>query len=603
MDSTADAKFMHATLTQGGADNGGAPEETAATAELRQLRARVRELEAEVAEAACASVDDSRLNAFAAATNGWFWETDSDFRFTYFSPSVEAVTGVPPEWHYGKTREDLGVPTSVSEEEWRLHLEAQAQQLPFTDFVFAREAPDGVKWMRTSGRPYDDANGQFAGYRGVAFDITDQILAERRAALLANAIEQLDEMFVLWDADDRLVFCNAKFREINAPVAETTEPGTLFEDHQRAALAAGLYPEAMGQEDAWLAERLARHENHSNAFEIERQDGQWILVSDQRLPDGFVATVSTDITQRKQFEQAIASKNSVLEAVLQTVPDGVQVLDEDLNLIAWNAQLFEVLELDQDAIVGAENPGKAFRYALAERGEYGPGDIDALVASREKIARTNKPVRYERQLVTGKWMECRGNPIQDGGYLALYRDINARKHVEARLEHMATTDPLTGVANRRQFMELAETEFSRARRYERPFSVVMLDIDRFKAVNDKYGHAVGDAALVKVAEVCHGVIRESDSLCRFGGEEFVVLLPETSQADAHILAERVRTALANSTVALGDISLWITASFGIAEMSLAHRSVQDVLIAADAAMYVAKDCGRNRVVLADKMLA
>lgn len=598
MSNTVKAKLIHDPLVRVDAEDGQVFDESAAAAELRQLRARVRELEASVAATADAPADDSRLNAFAAATNGWFWETDASCRFTYFSPSVEVMTGVPPEWHYGKTREELGAPTSVSDEEWRLHLETQAQHLPFSDFMFEREAPDGVKWMRTSGIPYYDANGDFAGYRGAAFDVTGQVVAERRAVLLANAIDQLDELFVLWDSDDRLVFTNAKFRSMNAAVAETTVPGTVFEDHLHAALAAGLFPAAIGQEETWLAQRLALHADRSSAFEVERQSGQWILISEQRLPDGYVVTISTDITQRKQFEQEIGSKNRVLEAVMHTVPDGLQVLDEDLNLIAWNDQLFDVLDLDKDAIVGADDPGKAFRYAMAGRGEYGPGDIDALITSREKIARTPKPVRYERQLVTGKWMECRGQPIRDGGYLALYRDINARKLVEAQLEHLAMTDPLTGAANRRQFMKMAETEFSRARRYQRPFSLVLLDVDRFKSVNDNYGHAIGDAALVMVTEICRGVIREADRFGRLGGEEFVVLLPETGQEDAYILAERIRATLKTSVVELDQISLRITASFGVSAMTPAHHSAQDVLIAADAAMYAAKEGGRNRVVLA-----
>ncbi len=537
----------------------------------------------------------SQLDAFAETTHGWFWETDADHRFTYFSSSVFDHTGVPPEWHYGKTREELGIPSSGMTSAWKKHLEMIENHLPFSDFTFQRSGPDGVKWMRTSGKPVFDSEGKFVGYRGTATDITSEVAVENKAKQLVNAVEDLNEIFVLWDSNDRLVVCNRKFREINAAVAETTEPGTLFEDHIRAALAKGLYPNAAGREEDWFEERIKQHLNPGNAFELERQKGLWILLSEQKFPDGSVATISTDITERKRIERMIEEKNHILETALSTIPDGVQVLDKDLRLVAWNDQLFDVLDLDKDEILNATDPGKAFRYSLAGRGEYGPGDLDDLVASREAIARTMVPVEYERQLVTGKWMQCRGSPIEGGGYLAVYKDITERKIIHDRLAELATTDPLTGISNRRGFMNLADSEFERTRRYNRPLSFLLMDIDHFKSVNDNYGHGIGDEVICSVVNVCQKSLRGSDKIARYGGEEFIVMLPETNADVAVLLAERLRKDVADASVMTESDELHVTISIGITMVNQKHGTFEDVIAAADEALYEAKHGGRNQV--------
>ncbi len=298
-----------------------------------------------------------RLQGSATTMTGWFWKTDAALRFTYFSPSVEDITGVPAEWRYGKTREDFGLPESVRPEDWEAHLDCLRRREPFTDFVFQRRGPDGVRWMRTSGKPVFNDFGNFQGYRGTASVITEEIEAKQRSERLTAAIDNLDELFVLWGPDDRLVVCNQKFRDINAKVIDSVQPGGLFEDHIRAAMAAGLYPAAEGWEEEWIQNRLARHRDPGAPFEMQRQDGRWILLAEQRLPDGSIATISTDITQRKQAEQALADKHDILNTALAANPDGVQVLDRNLDLVAWNERLFDVLDLDAAEILSAENPG------------------------------------------------------------------------------------------------------------------------------------------------------------------------------------------------------------------------------------------------------
>ena len=563
---------------------------------IAELRRKIAELEAELAGASeHAAANDGRgyLQDFATAMGGWFWETDAELRFTYFSPSVQDISGVPPEWHYGKTREDFGIPDSVAPEVWAEHLACLRRREPFTAFVFQRRATDGIKWMRTSGLPVFDAQGEFHGYRGSASVITAEMEAKLRNDRLISAIENLDEMFVLWGPDDRLVVCNQRFRDINAKVIESVQPGVLFEDHIRTAMASGAYPSAAGHEEVWIQTRLAQHRNSGTPFEMQRQDGRWILLREQRLPDGSTTTISTDITSRKRAEQALAAKHDVLETALTTIPDGVQVLDQDLELVAWNDRLFEVLELDRDAILDRDSPGQALRRALAEQGS---DDTQTAIEAQETMARAPGPVQYEQQLASGKWMECRGRPIASGGYVAVYRDIDESKRLYERLEHLATTDALTEIANRRSFLDRAEAEFDRAKRYNRNISFLMIDVDHFKAVNDRHGHAIGDDVLRRAAAACGDALRDSDILGRVGGEEFAALLPEANAETAHLVAERLRLAVAGLSVETTAGALPITVSIGVSTAAGARGNVEEIMAEADAALYQAKENGRNRVV-------
>ncbi len=174
----------------------------------------------------------------------------------------------------------------------------------------------------------------------------------------------------------------------------------------------------------------------------------------------------------------------------------------------------------------------------------------------------------------------------------------ALEEANAKLERLATVDPLTAVWNRRHFLDLAAAELGRARRHKRRLSVFLLDLDNFKAVNDGYGHAAGDEALRTTVARAREALRTSDQIARFGGEEFVALLPETDLAGALIVAERVRAAIAGSPVVTDGQAIPITASLGVAEWTGAEPSIELTLRRADAALYDAKQAGRNRVCVA-----
>lgn len=181
--------------------------------------------------------------------------------------------------------------------------------------------------------------------------------------------------------------------------------------------------------------------------------------------------------------------------------------------------------------------------------------------------------------------------------VAIALNYSRRYEFEKQLERLSDTDPLSGVGNRRYFMPLLERETIRARRQGLPLSLLMLDIDRFKQINDTHGHPTGDLVIRRLAELCVQVVRQIDVVARVGGEEFTVLLPNTMPEDAAAIAERIRQRAETITVqSVDNEPVRFSVSVGIAELSPDDSSGQDLFVRADVALYAAKDGGRNKVV-------
>ncbi|NNN21337.1 MAG: GGDEF domain-containing protein [Acidimicrobiales bacterium] len=169
-----------------------------------------------------------------------------------------------------------------------------------------------------------------------------------------------------------------------------------------------------------------------------------------------------------------------------------------------------------------------------------------------------------------------------------------------RMQRLATTDPLTGVFNRNHSMELGERELRRSERSRFPLAVAILDLDFFKNVNDTHGHAVGDNLLKVCAKACLNGCRDVDIVGRYGGEEFIIILPDADALEAIVICERIRVLIANSKVSgKKGVSVGVTASVGIAETTSESRDLKQLLVLADAALYRAKESGRDQVIVSD----
>jgi len=198
--------------------------------------------------------------------------------------------------------------------------------------------------------------------------------------------------------------------------------------------------------------------------------------------------------------------------------------------------------------------------------------------------------------VTVTHLEKGGAP---GRSALLLRDVTELREATRALELQANTDHLTGLANRRHFMATLEREMERSTRYARPLSLIILDLDHFKKVNDTHGHAAGDGVLRATAAVLRAACRDVDLAARLGGEELALLLPETSSEGAHILAERVREEIEiGRHLSPEGVPFRVTASLGLASAHGAEQTAEALMQASDKALYDAKDGGRNRVALA-----
>ena len=199
-----------------------------------------------------------------------------------------------------------------------------------------------------------------------------------------------------------------------------------------------------------------------------------------------------------------------------------------------------------------------------------------------------------------QWFEGRVYPIKDesnevSSVVWVAINITRRKNLELRLKNLSEKDPLTSAFNRRYFMQVFEQSYSIAKRYKNPLSIMVLDIDNFKSINDTFGHAAGDTVLKMIVDFCQVTFRDADLFARLGGEEFIVMLPNTPTLGAAIIAERIRDGINNLPVVLADRTINISISIGISQIDESDESYNDLINRADAALYQAKDKGKNRV--------
>ncbi|MFA7282781.1 MAG: diguanylate cyclase [Sterolibacterium sp.] len=308
---------------------------------------------------------------------------------------------------------------------------------------------------------------------------------------------------------------------------------------------------------------------------------------------GFFVLVS-DITMLKQTEIALEESERMLRTIIENEPECVKVLAPDGTLKQMNRAGLEMIEADsEDQVVG---------HKVVDI--VAPQHREAFIALSESVNR-GESGSLEFKIVGLKgghrWLETHAVPMRgaDGqitGLLSVTRDITQHKRDQQALEQLAQTDSLTGLANRRQFLVMAEQELTRTVRYGGPLSVFMMDIDHFKNINDTYGHKTGDVVLQKLAELIRDALREIDAVGRLGGEEFAVVLPQTDSERALEVAERLRKAIADAEVPLEQgLPLHFAVSIGVSTLAGTKTNIDTLLSQADQALYKAKNGGRNRV--------
>jgi diguanylate cyclase (GGDEF)-like protein len=286
----------------------------------------------------------------------------------------------------------------------------------------------------------------------------------------------------------------------------------------------------------------------------------------------------------------------VLGAALEQAQEGIVILDATFRVQFMNRavrRLWRVSDEQADS-----NPQFEELVSDSKRpARYGvPADqLEAFIANRISLVRKGDRTPQDIRTSDGRYIRSQCTKLPDGGRLLTYFDITDLVNNAETLHRLATVDPLTAVHNRRHFLQLAETEWNRFSRYQRPLSALMLDVDWFKLINDRFGHATGDAALQTVARACAIDQRSTDIVGRIGGDELAILLPETDEVQAIAVAERIANKIKSEAVVTERGSLKITVSVGVAEASLSMSGAAALLDSADQALYMAKLAGRNCV--------
>jgi diguanylate cyclase (GGDEF)-like protein len=308
-----------------------------------------------------------------------------------------------------------------------------------------------------------------------------------------------------------------------------------------------------------------------------------------------------------------AALSSRTYAALDHLPVGVVVVDSSFQVLFWNACLEDWTGVPRKDTLGADLRdlyphigGPRYAYRLAE---VISGGAPAVFSSQLHPHLLPCPMRGGRLRVLHTVAAAIPAVAGPGRHLMLaVQDVTGLadaladlKSARDDLARQAATDPLTGAGNRRHFVVEAQRLYAAARRHARPLSVLLFDVDGFKAINDEHGHAAGDALLVGVVAAARGALRESDLLGRLGGDEFAVALPDTSADKARITAERMREGLVQAEVLVGSGRVRSSASFGLSGWEppgAAPPTLEELLRQADDALYRAKRAGRNCVVVA-----
>jgi len=349
--------------------------------------------------------------------------------------------------------------------------------------------------------------------------------------------------------------------------------------------------------------------SYSNEYRGQCKDGswKWILARGavfSRDVDGAVLRMigtHTDVTVRKQMEETVQVVSGLQQAVFDSLPFYIAVLDRDGNILQTNAVWKAYAAVNgfgnRCGFVGASYSDVLETVMGGVSETIGAASVGiAAVMSREQ---PSYQLEYAyRAAGETRWFVMKVSPVSDGQgrVVVSHQDVSSLKEAELTSLRLANYDDLTGALSRRNFLEVAEREWMRSTRYQLPLMALAVDLDRFKTINDENGHSIGDAILKNFVQVANEVLRESDVIGRMGGDEFAVLLPNTTLEGGRALALRIVDKVSSSPVEVDGRDVSYTVSIG-GSCLLREASFADLFKRADAALYQAKNGGRDRVAI------
>lgn len=542
---------------------------------------------------------------------------DKDLRLILWNQRFHEILGFPQDMVFRHARfEDFIRLNAMRGDYGPGDPEEQVQAIvtrarEFVPHRFERQLTGG-RTVQVEGFPFT-SGGEISGFVTTYTDITDQKRTEeeltRQRDVLKTVIDNFPGGISLCDADLRFTTYNDQFMELlDFPPTLFAKGWVHFEDLARFNVNRGEY--GPGDPEAQMQAVVARARNfQAHRIERARPDGRWLEIRGTPLASGGFVTSYIDVTERKQAEKALEQSEERWKFALEGANDGVW---------DWNYQTGEVLY--------SKRWKEMFGYAEAEIGNtrsewldrVHPDDLAGVVKiiKLHLYSKTSPPsVEYRFRCKDGSWKWTLGRGMvvsrnSEGKPLRLVgtnSDITERKQMEEQVRQLAFFDPLTKLPNRRLLNDRLSQAMSASKRSAFYGAVMVLDLDNFKPINDTHGHLVGDLLLIEAARRLNSCLRETDTVARFGGDEFVVMLSDLnpdkaeSTSQAGIIAEKIRTCLSEPYLLIikrdGEADAAIehhcTASIGVALFIGNKASQDDVLKWADAAMYQAKDGGRN----------
>jgi diguanylate cyclase (GGDEF)-like protein/PAS domain S-box-containing protein len=536
---------------------------------------------------------------------------DRDGRFLMGNQALATLYGTTPEGLIGKDDGDFIHDPGQAEFFRRNVREVMEGGVPQVVLETSINANTGeVRHFQSVKKPLKGPGGE-PRILVIANDVTELKRAQRKIEdseqRLSFVFEAAQEGLWDWDLRTNVVDHNTQWCRLLG-----------FEDdllsHPVDAFADLVHEADRERVMAALQLCLTSGDPYRSEHRMKRANGDPIWVSDRgnvvvRDADGkplrMVGSVS-DISDRKAKEEALQRSRGEIERLLQrnqllldAAGEGIYGVDHVGRVIFINPAALALLGLTEAEALGRDSHA-LFHHHRPDGTDYPVTDCPLYQTLRDTVRREAQDhfIRKNGEVFP---VQLVATPMIDDteqvGAEVVFQDITRQKAMEAELTRLATTDSLTGLPNRRNFMEQLEMELARIHRYGNPAALLMLDLDHFKHINDNHGHGWGDAMLRAFARTLREHLRRTDLVGRLGGEEFAILLPATEIAAAGRFAEGLRERVAGMVLETGRQALRVTVSIGISSLEQNDVLTDAALARADAALYRAKSAGRNRVEL------
>ncbi len=416
-----------------------------------------------------------------------------------------------------------------------------------------------------------------------------QDLLKRQSA----AIETSMDGIALYSRDGGYIYANQAYASINGYanpdelMGKTVE--NAYDEKELERMKRDCFP-ALQKNGRWRGELVARRKNGSIYFQEASatliEDGNWVCII-------------RDITWRKRSEDRLRRSERFLNTIFDSIRDPFCILDDEFHIIRVNKAYALLKNRRVDELIGRkchevfENSDKVCGFCVVQKSFYSQDPC-----AKEKRITVREGVSIWVEIYTYPILDENGNVSHVIEYT---RDITERKKAEdekrrliVRLEHQSKTDSLTGLTNRGALTDSLTYEVDRAQRYGSDLSLILCDIDSFKAINDTYGHDSGDRALQAISETLRTVLRKADIAGRYGGDEFMVILPETSIEGAESLADKLLAVVRAIRLQFASgQTVQLSMSIGVAGLKMSDRDIDSLIKRADTAMYASKQRGRN----------